>query len=333
VVPSQTWTPFRLNQVRYFVTVAQERQISRAADKLDVPQSTLSKAISQLEANLGVDLLERHPLGVTLTPAGNAFLAKAQVAVAAHDDAGQTADMLARGQNKEIEMGFVVAAPGLHSPGPLKALGRAHPEITLHYREMPFPFTPTRSWLSSVDVAACHLPPPDPKVWVRPFGREPRVVLAAKGHRLAGCEALHVADVLDETFISFDPSTDPEWAGFWSLDDHRGAPPRRVTADRVANGQEVLASISLGNSITTAPAVVGALLAGLQTGVVTIPLEDAEPSEVVLVGRNDRRSPPVEAMLALFRSLDDRVQADLARETPREHRESRDVIKAAGLEE
>ena len=214
-----------------------------------------------------------------------------------------------------IELGFVVAPPGLHSPRPLKALAKAHPEIEIRYRELPFPFTPTRSWLSEVDVAACHLPPADPEVWSRPFGREPRVVLAAKDHPLAGRDALKVADVLDETFIGFDPSTDREWAGFWSLDDHRGAPPRHVTTDQVANGQEVLASLALGTAITTAPAVVGALLAGLQTRVVTIPLDDARPSDVVLVGRNDRRSPPVETMLAFFRLPRPRLKGRRCRRT------------------
>ena len=123
-------------------------------------------------------------------------------------------------------------------------------------------------------------------------------------HPLAARDALKVADVLDETFISFHPSTDQDWAGFWSLDEHRGGPPRSLTTHRVANGQEVLASLALGTAITTAPAAVGALLAGLQTGVVTIPLEDAPVSEVVLVGRNDRRTSAVETMLAFFRSLD-----------------------------
>jgi DNA-binding transcriptional LysR family regulator len=303
---------FRPNQLRYFVTVAEEGQITRAAEKLYIAQPALSQAIAQLEADLGVELLERHPRGVTLTPAGEAFLEKARVAVVAHDDAEETAEMLARGRAQEVELGFVVAAPGLHSPGPLKALARAHPEINIRYRELPFPFTPTRSWLSEVELAASHLPPADPEVWVRPFGREPRIVLAAKNHPLAAREAVNVEDVLDETFIGFDPATDPQWAGFWSLDDHRGAPPRRVTDDRVANGQEVLASLALGAAITTAPAVVGALLAGLQTGVVTIPLDGAEPSEVVLVGRNDRRTPPVETMLAFFRSLDEEAEAAMA---------------------
>jgi len=304
VVPSSAPTPFTPSRLRYFVTVAEEGQITLAAEKLHVAQPALSKAIARLESDLGVKLLERHARGVTLTAAGEAFLPKAQVAVAAVDDIAETAQMLARGPAQLVEFGFVVAAPGLHSPGPLKALARAHPEINIHYRELPFPFTPTRSWLSAVEVAACHLPPADPEVWVRPFGHEPRVVLAAKDHPLARHDALTVADVLDETFIGFDPSTDQEWAGFWSLDDHRGAPPRRVTTDRVANGQEVLASLALRTAITTAPAVVGALLTGQQTGVVTIPLDDAQPSDVVLVGRNDRRSPPVETMLAFFDSLD-----------------------------
>ena len=297
--------PLRRNELYYFVTVADEGQITRAAEKLRIAQPALSHAIAELESQLGIELLERNPHGVTLTAAGEAFLVKARLAVAAHGDVVDTARMLARGQTQTIELGFVLVPAPLHSPGPLKALTETHPEIEIHYRELPFPFTPTRSWLSEVDVAACHLPPADPEVWSRPIRREPRVVLAAKGHPLAGRDALKVADVLDETFIGFDPSTDREWAGFWSLDDHRGAPPRRVTGDRVANGHEVLASLALSTAITTAPAVAGTVLAGLQTRVVAIPLEDAKPSDVVLVGRNDRLTPPVETMLAFFRSLDE----------------------------
>jgi LysR family hca operon transcriptional activator len=296
--------PFRRNHLYYFVTVADEGKITSAAEKLHIAQPALSHAIADLESQLGIELLERHPRGVTLTPAGQAFLAKARVAVAAQDDVVDTVRMLARSQTQTVALGFVVAAPPLHSPGQLKGFTEAHPEIEIAYRELPFPSAPTRAWLSEVDVAACHLPPSDPEVWSRPISREARVVLASKDHPLAARDVLKVADVLDETFIGFDPAADREWAGFWSLDDHRGAPPRRVTADGVANGQEVLSALAFSKAITTAPEVVGALLAGLQTGVVTIPLEDAKPSDVVLVGRNDRRSPPVEKMLAYFSSLD-----------------------------
>jgi DNA-binding transcriptional LysR family regulator len=291
---------FRRNELRYFVAVAEEGQISRAAEKLHIAQPALSQALARLESDLGVQLLVRHPRGVTLTAAGGEFLEKARVVVASEAEAAETARMLARRETQMVEFGFVVAPPGLHSPRPLKALAKAHPEIETRYRELPFPFTPTRSWLSEVDIAVCHRPPADPAVWSHLLVQEPRVVLAATGHPLAERSSLKVAEVLDETFIGFDPATESEWAGFWSLDDHRGSPPRHVTTDQVVNGQEVLASLALRRAITTAPAIVASVLTGLQIGVVTIPLEDARPSIVELVGRNDRRSPAVEAMLAFF---------------------------------
>jgi len=63
----------RLRQIQYFVAVAEEEQITRAARKLHLAQPALSQAIAQLESQLGVALLERHAHGVTLTAAGEAF--------------------------------------------------------------------------------------------------------------------------------------------------------------------------------------------------------------------------------------------------------------------
>ena len=62
-------------QLRYFVAVAQDGQMTRAAQRLALAQPALSQAIARLEQQVGVKLLERHPRGVSLTPAGEAFLA------------------------------------------------------------------------------------------------------------------------------------------------------------------------------------------------------------------------------------------------------------------
>ena len=63
-----------LRLVRYFVAVAQERHVTRAAERLHIAQPSLSAAVKQLEAQLGVALLDRGAREVTLTPAGELLL-------------------------------------------------------------------------------------------------------------------------------------------------------------------------------------------------------------------------------------------------------------------
>lgn len=294
---------FRRGQLDYFVAVVEEGQFTRAASRLHVAQPALSKAIAQLETDLGVKLLERHARGVTLTAAGERFYEKARAAVAASSDAMQTAESLTRVQEGVIEFGFIGAPPGLDSPEPLEAFKQAHPQIDIRYRELQFPSASTASWLTEVDLAVCHVPPPDPGVWTQPLRREPRVVLAPSRHPLAARRELCLEEVLDESFISMHPSVEPGWAGFWSLDDHRGGPPCSSTADHAASPQEVLAALAVRDAITTVPASVGAILSNVLSGVVAVALTDAAPAAIMLVGRHDRRSPLVMTLLAFARTL------------------------------
>jgi hypothetical protein len=129
------------------------------------------------------------------------------------------------------------------------------------------------------------------------------VVLAPSRHRLAGREQLSVAEVIDETFIGLHPSVEPSWAGFWSLDDERGGPPRQVSSDRAINPQEVLASLAVRDAITTTPASVGKLLASFSGQLAVIPLIDAKPSVIALVGHQDRHNPPVGTLVEFARSF------------------------------
>ncbi len=307
---------FRRGQLRCFVTVAEEGQITRAAARLHMAQPAVSQAIALLESELGIELLRRHPRGVKLTPAGELFLAKARAAVDAEADASESVLALGRAAHGTLEFGFVGAPPGLDSPRELEAFASAHPAIDVRYRELPFPTTPTAAWLSEVDVAVCHLPPADPDVWVRVLRSEERIVLAPTRHPLSTCEQLSLADVIDETFIGFHPSIPPAWAGFWSLDDHRGGAPRHVTSDGARNPHEVLASLAVRRALTTVPAAVAGLIPSVLSGVSTIPLRDAAPATIVLLGREDHRNPLVDALIGYAVGGRERALASSPREHP-----------------
>jgi len=302
---------FRRGHLRYFVVVAEEGQVTRAAAKLHVAQPALSQAMSQLESELGLQRLVRHARGITLTPAGEAFLEKARLAVSADADAVRAGESLARAAKGAIQFGYLGVPPGLTNPDLLEAFTEARPGIQLSLQELPFPSIPTASWLEEADVAIASRPTADPRVWALPLRTEPRVVLVPQSHPLAERTELDVAEVLDEVFLGFHPSVDPVWAGFWSLDDHRGGPAPHLTAERSANAQQRFAMIAAGRGITAAPACHAAIIAKALPAVVLIPLRDAHPTILVLVGREERRNPLVEALVGVARELTDAADDSL----------------------
>jgi DNA-binding transcriptional LysR family regulator len=294
-----------LRQLRYFVAVAQEGQLTRAAAKLHLAQPALSQAVSQLEARLGVELFTRHARGVSLTPAGEAYLTKASVVLAALADAELTAQAAARAASAVIEWGFIGSPPMVEAPHLFSSFTAACPEASVSFRELSFPRESTASWLAEVDVALCYSPTPHPEVDTQPLRDEERVALVASGHPLARRRDLAVADVLEETFCGTDPTLEPVRAGFWRLDDHRGCPAPNVTRDRTSNTQEMLAVVASGRAITVAPGSNARnVLNGLPgAGVVAVPLRDADPTVLSLVWRRDNRNPLLGQLVAAARAL------------------------------
>src|SRR5262250_2591835 len=100
-----------LRHFRYFIAVAEERHITRAAERLGMQQPPLSQQIRALERELDVQLFRRLPRGVELTDAGSAFLADARAILSHIDHALATTKRTARGEQGKISVGFTSSAP------------------------------------------------------------------------------------------------------------------------------------------------------------------------------------------------------------------------------
>jgi DNA-binding transcriptional LysR family regulator len=95
-----------LRHLRYFIAVAEERSFSRAAEKLHVSQPPLSRQIRDLEAELGVKLLDRNRQGVRLTTFGTAMLARSRVLIRDAESFKAEAKTLDREVHKELRIGY-----------------------------------------------------------------------------------------------------------------------------------------------------------------------------------------------------------------------------------
>ncbi len=101
---------FDLKQLRYFVAVAEEESVGRAAERLHRSQSPLSRQIRQLEDNLGFLLFERRKQRIFLTPEGRRFLVDARHLLQEASELDARTRRLAAGEAGQLDVGFVEGA-------------------------------------------------------------------------------------------------------------------------------------------------------------------------------------------------------------------------------
>lgn len=198
-----------LRHLRYFVAVAEEGHITRAAERLGLQQPPLSQQIRALERELDVQLLRRKPRGVELTDAGRALLADAQAILAHVDHAFATTRRTARGEQGRISVGFTSSAP-CHPfvPRTIRAYREAYPLVSLTLEESGTTDLIDGIRNERIDVAIIRTERVNPEgVTFSPLLEEAMVVALPAGHALAqGRKAdrpLSLKDLAEETFVLY----------------------------------------------------------------------------------------------------------------------------------
>jgi LysR family transcriptional regulator, benzoate and cis,cis-muconate-responsive activator of ben and cat genes len=123
-----------LRHLRYFVSVAETENVSRAALKLHISQPALSRQIRDLEEEIGVLLLERTAKSVSLTQAGRVFLPEARAVLQRADQAIKKAQAVA-GADTELHVGYSPTPSVRLLPVLLRAYQRAMPDVRVRLHD------------------------------------------------------------------------------------------------------------------------------------------------------------------------------------------------------
>lgn len=199
-----------LRHLRYFIAVAEEGHITRAAERLGIQQPPLSQQIKAIERELDVQLFRRKARGVELTDAGAAFLDDARATLAQIDRAFESTRRTARGEQGRMCVG-VTSTSSLHPlvPRAIRAFSAACPKVSLTLEECLSNELLERLRNERTDVAFIRTAPANPEgLIIEPLVDEPMVAALPRGHALTKTgrdTAIPLDRLAAETFILYGP--------------------------------------------------------------------------------------------------------------------------------
>jgi DNA-binding transcriptional LysR family regulator len=195
-----------LRLLGYFLVVAEELHITRAAARLGIQQAPLSQQIKRFEQSLGAQLFRRKPRGVELTEAGVALRDEAASIFASVDRAVDTVSRVSRGELGDIRIGLTTSAC-FHPfpPQAIRSYRRAYPQVKIQFEQDSTPGLIERLQTGRVDVAFIRTAIGTPAgVTVVPLIEEPMVVALPARHPLAGNRrGLTLKSLAHEKFIGY----------------------------------------------------------------------------------------------------------------------------------
>lgn len=282
-----------VRDLRYFVTVADELQFTRAAELLFVSQPALSKQIRMLERQVGAPLFERGRGEVRLTAVGAALLPHARRVLAAWGDAWEATQEAKATARATLVVGMSTS-PGRGGllPAIRSRFTAEHPDATLTLRQVGWGDATAGLADGASDVAFVWLPIPDADryAWVV-VAEEPRLVAMPATHRLAGREVVDFADLLDEPFLALPQAAGPLRDHWLALDARGGREP--LIGAEISTADETYEALVDGRGVCLLATGNAPLLT--RGDVVARPVRGIAASRLALAWRADDHNPLVHA--------------------------------------
>jgi len=261
-----------LRLLRYFVAVVEERHVGRAAVRLHMTQPPLSRAIKQLETELGATLLQRSATGVNLTSAGSVLYEQARMLLEqAEHLPGRVA---AAGGPARLTVGVLADSAEQAGSGLAVAFRERHPHVEVQIREADFtdPTAGLRTGL--VDVALTRAPFQTTGISTQVLRSDPIGVVLRTDDPLARRDSVHLADLTGRRWFQLPEGTDSVWRAYWTGNTPIGEPREGPVVRTV---HECLQAVLWNESIGLIP-----LANALPDGLSSVPLLGWPASQLVV---------------------------------------------------
>jgi LysR family transcriptional regulator, benzoate and cis,cis-muconate-responsive activator of ben and cat genes len=288
-----------LRQLASFLAVVEEGQFARAASRLFLSPPAVTGHIQRLERELGVQLLDRSPLG--LTPAGERLVPHARTMLAAANAASDAVTDLRADHGVPLRVGVMAPGSAELTPAILRAFRKAQPDTPLSVESLNFTEHTSALTDHRVDVAFVRPPPDDERIVMDVLTTEPRVLIVPSAGPVGGADALQLDDVLDLQYVGLPEGAPRVFTDYLYFSSARNGTPPRYGIDQARTIQDVLTSVSAGRSTG----------AGLHSfsrlyhwpGIRFVPVLDAPWEQTVLATRRDDPRPEVRAFRTLAAAL------------------------------
>jgi LysR family hca operon transcriptional activator len=288
-----------LRLFRYFVAVAEELNVTRAAEQLHTAQPSLSQQIRQLEGIVGAPLFHRDRHRLQLTEAGRTLLPTAKSILASVEDAIVQARAVARTEEWTIALGMVPGPEGKIFSHILPILLRYHPSLQLLLKTMTAPDQIKALQRREISAGFLRGPIDSAEIVSEVYMREDVVVVLPQDSPLAALERVPVADLARMNLIPISPEVAPAIYNMTEEIEQRGGVKfhRGFSSENLMTSMNAVAS---GLGFCFFSAYVEEIA---PKGVVTRPLDlDPTPQlDLLFAYRNDDRLPTLEKLVSLVR--------------------------------
>ena len=203
-----------LRYLRFFIAVAEEMNVTRAAERLHTVQPSVSRQIHRLEEIVGTPLFRRDRHKLELTEAGSVFLKESRLILEQVNRSIALARQSARANAARVSIGFILGTEGPIFSRLVPTLRKRYPEMQLSYRSLTEPELLDALENKSINAAFCAGPIDRPSIMTECVLRQKLVVVIPLDHPLAKLKRIPIARLAEIPLIMPTAASSPNYLAF-----------------------------------------------------------------------------------------------------------------------